>query len=179
MDALELYTKNREGAVAWYCNKCKNIAKSKSIAEDCCKLNNCKYCGKQVEEMYWTAHRECVENEQIRKAEKLDGWDGWVFYNDRYYSNVFELTEELECDANEDEKLPEYVYICKEVPFAKVDLGRILEHIEENGYDGISDRLSGLDALSKSIDEFNEDNKELISYEPDYSKMVKIKRKKN
>ena len=50
----------------------------------------------------------------MEKAEKLNTWDGWVFYNDKYYETIEDLMEYL---TSSGEEIPEYVYICKTVPF--------------------------------------------------------------
>jgi len=107
---------------------------------------------------------------KIEKAEKLDTWDDWVYYNDKYYSNISELIEELQED---EEEIPEYVYVCKIIPFPKIQIDDLLEEIGENSYEGIEDDLHKVDDLSESIDYFNEMNEHLVSYFPDETKMVK------
>lgn len=123
-----------------------------------------------VEEKHWLEHRECIESNKIEKAEKLDTWDDWVYYNDKYYSNISELIEELQED---EEEIPEYVYVCKIIPFPKIQIDDLLEEIGENSYEGIEDDLHKVDDLSESIDYFNEMNEHLVSYFPDETKMVK------
>ena len=50
----------------------------------------------------------------------------------------------------------------------------LIESIEESSYGEIGDQLNGLDKLTEAINEFNETNKDLVSYLPDETKMVKI-----
>ena len=170
MNAQELFLENGNSAHVWYCSDCKIVATDKERVDNCCKRNNCKYCGKLVEEKHWLEHRECIESNKIEKAEKLDTWDDWVYYNDKYYSNISELIEELQED---EEEIPEYVYVCKIIPFPKIQIDDLLEEIGENSYEGIEDDLHKVDDLSESIDYFNEMNEHLVSYFPDETKMVK------
>ena len=170
MNAKELYLKYEKSANIWYCSDCRIVAKSKEVADNCCKRNNCEYCGILVEEKYWTAHRECIDKNIIEKAEKLENWDGWVFYEDKYYTTIRDLIEELE---DIEEVIPEYVFTCKTIPFHIIKIDDLLQEIEEASYEGIADNLCGFDTLSSAINDFNEDNKDLVSYLPDETKMVK------
>ena len=171
MNAKELFLKDGKTANVYYCSECKIVKKNKEDADDCCKRNDCKYCGKLVEEEYWLAHRECIEKDEMEKSEKLDTWDGWVYYGDKYYDSVDKLKEELEDDG---ETIPEYVYICKVIPFPMIKMDHLIESIEESSYEEITDQLTGLDELSEAINGFNEDNKDLVSYLPDETKMVRL-----
>lgn len=171
MKAQELFFDNGRSANVWYCSECRIVAKDKEVAENCCKRSNCKYCGKIVERLHWLAHQECIEKDKITKAEKLDTWDGWVFYEDKYYTTADELIEELEDSG---ESVPEYIFICKTIPFPKIRIDDLLEKIGENSYDDVIDRLIGVDVLSDAINIFNEDNNDLVSYLPDETKMVRI-----
>ena len=170
MNAQELFLKDGISAKVWYCSNCKIVAKNKEDVDNCSKRNNCKYCGKIVESLYWLAHQECIEKNKIEKAEKLETWDGWVFYEDKYYTTIDELIEKLEDSG---ESIPEYVFICKTIPFPKIIIDNLLETIDENSYEGIMDSLSGVDALSDEINIFNKENEDLVSYLPDETKMVR------
>ncbi|MCR4293654.1 MAG: hypothetical protein NUV76_12345 [Candidatus Kuenenia sp.] len=172
MNVQELFLKDGKSAGVYYCEECKIITKKKEDANNCCKRNNCKYCSKLVEEKYWLAHRECIEKDKMEKAEKLDTWDGWVFYEDKYYETIETLIEELEDNGD---TIPQYVYICKESPFPAINIDHLIERIEENSYEEIIDSLVGLDELTEAINDFNENNKKLVSYLPDETKKVKIK----
>ena len=126
MNAQELFLGDGKSANIWYCSECKIVSKNKEDAGNCCKRNDCKYCGKVVEEKHWMAHRNCIEENKIKKAEKLsewNGWNGWVFYNDKYYTTIDELKEELEDSG---EPVPEYVFICKTIPFPKIIIENLL-----------------------------------------------------
>ena len=171
MNAKELFLKDGKTANVYYCSECRIVAKDKEVAENCCKRSNCKYCGKIVERLHWLAHQECIEKDKITKAEKLDTWDGWVFYEDKYYTTADELIEELEDSG---ESVPEYIFICKTIPFPMIKMDHLIESIEESSYEEITDQLTGLDELSEAINGFNEDNKDLVSYLPDETKMVRL-----
>ena len=172
MNAQELFSKNGFSVHVWYCLSCGVVSKEKEVAENCCKRSNCRYCGEPVEEQHWLAHQACIEKNKIEKAEKLGTWDGWVVYEDKYYTSVDELIEELE--DNKD-SIPEYVFICKKKPFPAINIEHLIESIEENSYEGIIDSLVGLDALTEAVNAFNENNKDLVSYLPDKTKMVCLK----
>ena len=172
MNAQELFLKDGVSAQVYYCSECKIVAKKKEDADSCCKRSICKYCGNLVEEKFWLAHQECIEKNKIEKAEKLDIWDGWVFYDDKYYTTLEELLEELE---DMEESIPEYVYVCKEISFPGIKIDRLIEAIEEDSYEEVIESISGLDTLADAINDFNEDNKGLVSYLPDETKMVRVK----
>ena len=61
----------------------------------------------------------------------------------------------------------------KQCLFPSIEIDKLLENSEENGYEGIGDDLVKIDALCDDIDYFNELNSNLVSYCPDETKMVK------
>lgn len=63
---------------------------------------------------------------------------------------------------------PDYVWACEEIPFTSVNLDTVMENISDNGYEDILDHVKGKKELQLAIDEFNETNKDLVSYRPDY-----------
>jgi len=74
-----------------------------------------------------------------------------------------------ECEADDDDEKPKYVWACKKNFFAVADVSDITERIADNGYEDFDpDDLNGLDDLKAAIEKFNEANKDVVSYEPDY-----------
>jgi hypothetical protein len=62
------------------------------------------------------------------------------------------------------------------VPFPAVDLDDIVDRILEDLPEEVGrEHLKGLDDLEAAIVEFNKRNIELISYAPDWTKVVRIK----
>ena len=176
MNGQELFLKDGNRANIWYCAECTMVATSKDVADNCCKKYLCKYCNEPVNDKHWIVHEECIEKNKIEKATKLEIWNGWVYYNDKYCQSVEELVEELEENY---ETVPECVYTCKTIPFPKIDIYRLLEKIEGNSYEEIGKHLIGVDDLIEAINCFNDANKDLVSYLPDETKMVRVKDCKN
>lgn len=199
MNAKQLYFKqlditetegiNFSPARVYYCSNCRLTYLNEDSAEKCCK---CIYCGEEIEKNKYingdrpnftgfrTYHQECFSNhskklelEQIKKAEKLDECDGYVFWNDEYYSDISELIDYLQ---DNEEYLPEYVFCCDLISFEKIcpQLDYLIEGIEENGYEGISENLNGWEDLQKAFEVFKDKNKGLVAYYPNCKKMVKV-----
>jgi hypothetical protein len=98
---------------------------------------------------------------------------GWVYLDgtgrDGYSESVEDFWENWENDADESAEKPKYVWACQENHFAVADVSDITERIADNGYEDFdSETLDGLDELKAAIEKFNEANKDVVSYEPDY-----------
>jgi hypothetical protein len=183
MNATELYLKDGRTAGIFFCGQCRIVASSRTFAEDCCQNYKCESCGKDTGGRSYTkcatcinAERKAKEAERFAKAEKLTKWDGWVFCEGLGVGNgFFESIEDMISDIGEDgdESLPEYVWACEANHFVCADVSDITERIADNAYEDFDvDDLGGLDELSAAIDKFNEVNKDVVSYEPDYTKAV-------
>lgn len=188
MNAIKLTGTKPDGAKVyiWACSKCGYTAGDEKTAEKCCR---CLTCGKELERRIvgdcddcWREKDAKREAELIAKAEKLEKWDGWVFYdgatngNDGYFESLDDLVDWLESEGIDPDNWPEYVFCCKVVPFPAVDLDDIVDRILEGLPEEVGrEHLKGLDDLEAAIVEFNKRNIELISYEPDWTKVVRIK----
>lgn len=167
----------------WACGKCGYIRNGEENAKNCC---TCSTCGKELKHGAFGDCDDCRrrkwaerEAERIDKAERLETWDGWVFYdggpNDGYFESLDDFIEWLD-DEVELKNWPEYVFCCKVVPFPAVDLDDIVDRILEDLPEEVGrEHLEGLDDLEAAIVEFNSRNIELISYEPDWTKVVRVK----
>ena len=189
MNAIELFHSDGKPANVFYCEKCRNVASYKDIAEKCCLPRICE-CGKECEDKYWTICRGCNEKKEIQKelerfnaAEKVDKFDGWVWadglsYNEGFADSVHDIIDY--CKDN-DIEIPDYVWTCKENHFCFIDLNDILQEIEENGYEDFcaADSCKGLDELKLAIDKFNEINRKIESYVPNYKKALIITKEIN
>ena len=184
MNATELFLDDGKSAGIYFCGKCRNVARTPQDAEQCCENNICEKCGKDVGKQYRKRCDACnalddavKERERFDKAEKvfLDNWNSWVFceglgHNDGFFPSIEDM---FDCVKTKD--LPEYVWTCNPIYFAVADVSDITERISDNAYEGFDvDDLNGLTELGKAIDAFNEANKDVVSYEPDYTKAVLI-----
>lgn len=188
MNATELYHKDGTSAGVYYCEKCRCVGASVAAAEDCCRPNKCDRCGREVNRYHyrcdecWKLDRARQEQERFEKAEKLTEWDGWVFCDGWGESGYFESMETFmdDVEGSGPDCAPEYVWTCKPMAFVRVDMRSILSQIEDDSYDGFdAETLNGIDDLEKAIGEFNERNKDVLSYEPDFTKAVLIPKRSN
>jgi len=120
-------------------------------------------------------HRDCAEKERVEKAEKLEAWGGWVYLEgigSEYFPSVEDLLDVLEDDG---EETPEFAFICKPIQFHAPSAERIIEWACEDHYDEASERIKGEAPLSRALQEFERKNRHIVSYEPDYKRMVRLK----
>jgi hypothetical protein len=136
-------------------------------------------------------HRACWGKKQaelladrITKAEKLETWDGWVYSegpgggpNEDYAASLDELCEYLEEKLVEGEiglaDWPEYVFVCN-VENCTISLREVLDNVADRMFEDWEEHLNGEKELQAAIDKFNEANKDLHSYSPDYKRVVKV-----
>jgi hypothetical protein len=189
MNPIKLSGKRTDGkdVFVWACGECGFISSNEEMAKKCC---SCLTCGTKLDRSRgYTNCDSCrekerakSEEERFQKAEKLESWDGWVYlegagYNEGYFRSLGELVDFLEDD--EREVWPEYIFICKEQPFPGADIDSIIENVTCEMYEDAADNLNGLEELEKAINAFNEANKNMITYYPDYKRMVKVPKKEN
>ncbi len=187
MDSIELFHQDGKSSKIFYCSKCRIVWPDKEKADRCCEPTKCQYCGKESGRQHYLACGPCDRANEIKretarfeKAEKLVKWDSWVYLDgvgsDGFFESVSHFSEIWECDHDENEEIPDYVWACKKIPFAAVDFDRIIERICEEAYEDFdSDSLKGVDELKAAVEKFNEANKDIVSYEPDYSKAILLK----
>lgn len=189
MNAIQLHFSDGKPAGVWYCSNCKCVARSQELAEQCCAPRKCSACGEPVREQYRTLCEDCRkideetrERDRFSKAEKLAEWKGWVWDPegrgwklDGFSESVEEFLEYLE---DQEQEIPEYVWACKPVQFVHGELADITDKIIDNAYEDFDvNELDGLWELKAAIEKFNELNKDVVSYEPDYSKAVLLPKK--
>lgn len=182
-EAVELFLSDGKPAGVWFCSGCHIVARTQAEAQRCCNTP-CTLCGKRLDDKRRTAHPECIEArrtareaDQRAKAEVVTDYDGWVYCEgwgkDGYLSSLDELLDEIADDGAEKDR-PSYAWACKEQPFNKLDAEECFERVTDDSFEGAYDQLSGMDELRAAVDAFNAANVGLISYVPDYSRVVLV-----
>lgn len=180
MNAIELYHQDGKSAGIFYCSSCRHVKRTEGEANECCTPTKCRYCGKESGRQHYLACESCdranqakKEEERFEKARKLTEWDGWVYLdgtgNNGYSESISDFWDNWESDHDEADEKPAYVWACKENHFAVVDISYITDRIDDDAYEDFNtDGLKGLEELKAAIEKFNEANKDVVSYEPDY-----------
>ena len=184
MNATELFHQDGKSAGVFYCSECRNVAKNSDDADKCCKPTLCQHCGKPSGHRFWTCCDACsklksiqAEQDRFDKAKKLTEWDGWVFseglgFREGFFESLSDLLDQLE-----DDEVPKYVWACDPDHFAFARVDDVIRPILENesAYEGFdSDDLSGIEELKAAIEKFNEANKHIVSYIPNFKMAVLI-----
>lgn len=191
MNAYELLKPDLSPSGIWVCKTCgQKYSGDEVIAAGCCDPR-CKTCGGPGRKHYITcescsAKRQAeAEAANFARAEKVEGWDGWVWtdatsHNEGFFSDIESLIEWFD-EADEDNDgskpvLPSYAWICEPTAFVQLSLDRILEGIEEDddAFEDCRDRFKGVKELGDAIKAFNEANKEVVSYHPCSNRVVLI-----
>jgi hypothetical protein len=185
MNATELYHKDETSAGIWYCGQCRIVHKEMAQAEQCCRPYTCRTCGKEAPK-YYTICMECQtsamlikEAERFEKAEKLTEWDGpvqtdAVGWNDGFFASLDDLLEYLaDWEDNHEEPKPTYAWACDSRPTCALDVGRIIDDATQEAHEDFNtDSLKGVEELRAAIDRFNEANKGITTWTPNYKKVV-------
>ena len=179
MNAQELFLKDGKSSGVFFCEKCRMTARTQEAAEQCCKSYVCRTCGKDTKERFrlicdacWNAEQEATELARFNAAEKVYDWPDWIYDGSEFFESVDDMLDV----KGDDEKFHEYVWTCVPYYFVHADISDITERLDDVAYEGFDpDTLDGLDELKIALDKFNEANKNVCSYSPDYSKAVLIK----
>lgn len=185
MNATELFHKDGRPAGVWYCGKCRLSFSHREPAEQCCLPNPCVVCGKPCERMFYTtcdscrsAQRIAREHERYTKAVKLTEWDGWVYVEDMgFQDGYFQDIDELELYCLEDgAELPRYAWTCSTKPLVHVEADDIYYCVfMDSEEDRERYRIKGFEEIGKAVGAFNEANKHLLTYQPDFTRCVLMK----
>ncbi len=163
---------NAKSKPMFYCGICGTIyGENEELAAKCC---TCDECGKTVEKHqghFTRRHKECEdirrnrqEDLRLQKAEKLEDWGGPVVWGyDTYFQDLDELVDFLDEDFHPEEPWPEWVYICDELPFPKIDLDDILENLCEDH--GIED-FNSLDIMVPDVVMWHENPHKVVRIPP-------------
>lgn len=188
MNAVELFHQDGRSAGVYYCGRCRIVRKTVEQAESCCQPRHCEKCGNEIDEQYRSVCEDCrheermqKETERLAKAELVEYEGGWVFsdaiaYNNGYFESMGDLLDHIQDE--EPEQWPEFAYLTSEQPFA-IDYDRVIEDAEsqlEWDSDWGEPSYTGEDELRAAIEKFNEANKSIKTYWPDYGRKVKVPR---
>ena len=175
MNATELFLKTGKPAGIFFCEKCRLVAATQERAGQCCQNYKCSKCGKDTGSRSWLICDACrdaesaaKERDRFEKAEKLTKWDGWVCNGDDFYESIEDMLDVLD-------EAPEYVWACKADHFVRAEVSDIIDRMDDDAYeDWYPETLNGLEELKAALNKFNEANKDVCSYTPDYTKAVLI-----
>ncbi len=183
MSAVQLFHEDGTPAGVWYCSECRRGLKTQEQAESCCEPRTCQRCGGDTQK-YFAVCSVCQRRERDEKAaaklaaaELVPDYDGWVWangrgHNDGFFQDIDELLDHLMDYPDEDR--PEFVHCCRPRQLA-VDLSDILERLDENGWEEMTEHASGVDEFSKAIDAFNEANADTFTvWEIDTKRKVAV-----
>jgi len=184
MKAKQLFLQDGTETGVWFCEACRNVARSKDAAEECCSVRVCETCGKPVDRKYWVECDACLreaarakEAERFEKAMKVSDTEyrGWVTDGDEgFWPDVGEYLESLD-----GEEPAAYLWACQPRRFVRVNTDNILEHICEDGFDDFdSNDLNGWTEFEAAIKAFEEANKDTVVYEADYALAVLVTRER-
>jgi hypothetical protein len=176
---LEGKTQGGKAASVWCCGECKCTCVNEAAAVRCC---TCTYCGKPIENrpkgQY--SHPECQHAEwekrvalRLEKAEKLEKWDGFVFWGNDLFSCIGEA-EEAMADQLDVDEWPEYLYVAKPIPFRQLDAGSILENLMEDFDSEDEIQLKGVQEFRAACEAFNAANQDIQYFEEDHARAVKV-----
>lgn len=119
-----------------------------------------------------SAQSEAKESERFAKAEKVEAWDGGVFYGDDYFASIDELCDRL---TEENDKWPQYVWTAEpETVFTGCDVADVVESaMADRGWEDMDVHdFNGVAELQAALDKFAEANATVHSYQPNYKKAV-------
>lgn len=194
MNARELFNWWGASAGIFFCSECRSVKRTGCEAEECCRPYVCK-CGVELpRKEYRLTCRACEEKKEAAKelakfeaAEKIDEsvYDGWVYDGDEYYGDIDAWREHFEEEVRFSDEveapIPDYVWACFPHQLVSVSLREILGGIEDNAeleeFEA-GDECKGTEELEKALEAFNEANKELQSYSPDYKMAVMVDKSK-
>ena len=190
MNPIELFVKSNDAhspAGLFFCEKCRLVARSLQAAQQCCTNYVCSSCGTDTGGQSFTKCDACrleddkkLEQARFAAAEKVSAknYDGWVYLDgtgNEGFSESIDSFLDWWSDETSDAP-PAYVWACKPTAFAKIDIGDLIETIEEAGWPDFDGHysLKGLADLDVALKKFNAANADIKSFEPDISKAVTL-----
>jgi hypothetical protein len=184
MKPIPLFHEDGKTAGIFYCSQCRIVARTREAAEQCCAPAKCSACGAEAKQ-YYTKCEACLSADRIKreadrfeKAEKVESWDGPVYcdsigWNEGYFRDLGELEDWIADQYEEDGiAIPPYAWACNSIPFCQVDIDRIIENATQEAFEDWDGETEGYAELKAAIEKFNEANKALVSWKPNYKLAV-------
>lgn len=186
--AIELYKQDGKPAGVYFCEECRAVYATQEQANYCHGDRLCA-CGEKIELNYhktcnkcqtkeWREKEEKAEAERFEKATKIaeSDYTGEMVYghDDHYYEEVNDAIDQY-LEGQE----PEYVWACKNVGVPRVSTESLYENLLENMWEDadVSD-LYGVDELEAAVTAFNEANKCISVWQPDYSIAILVEKER-
>jgi hypothetical protein len=187
MSAIELFKADGKSAEVFYCSQCRIVHRTQEEAEFCHGERICA-CGKKIESIHSRQIKcsdcdglEWKEKERKREAERFEAaikikaadYSGeHVYCGDSYYDSVDEAIDQF-LEGQE----PDYIWACQDKSLPTVDLEDITCNLIDNMWeDADTSDLNGIDELEAALTAFNEANKSIRMWEPDYSTAILIEK---
>lgn len=183
-EAIELYKRDGSPAGVFYCSECRCVFKTEAEAANCHGERLCA-CGKRIERRFYAQCDDCQSKDwreksaaeefaRYNKAAKITASEykgDMVYDSDRFYESIEEAI-----DAYDEGEEPEYVWACKDVGVPRASSDGIVEQLLENMWeDADSGDINGLEELDAAIAAFNEANRSIHVYQPDYKTAIIVK----
>jgi hypothetical protein len=186
--AIELFKQDGSPSGVFYCSECRAVFGTKDAAILCHGERVCS-CGGKITGRYqakcdscqgkeWKAEEAVREQDRFEKAQKIaesDYYGDMVSDGDKFYDSVEEAIDGYLVGQE-----PEYVWACKNIGVPLATTESLYENLLENMWEeaDVND-LNGVDELEDAVTAFNEANKSIHVYHPDYSKAILISKRKN
>jgi hypothetical protein len=129
------------------------------------------------------AQKQAREAKRFLEAERIVDWTGWVYCesiqgsNDGYYNDMDALGEQIQDNLDSGDlnikDVPTHCLCTTSKPM-RLDIQDFIERMCEDSYEDACDDIKGQDELSAAIDKFNAANSGILTYCPDYKRIVVI-----
>ncbi len=184
MNQTQLNRPDGAAAGAFECSLCRRIWTDPSSAERCCRCGICEQplVGQEKNRFQHEACRARREAEELIKriaeAKLVDTVEcEYVYmagygYDDGFFTSMEEFVQQMIDQEGDD--IPEFVFTCVQRPFRKADIDDVIERCTEESFEGAADQLDGVKELEVAIASFNEANKGMVSYEPDFTRKIRV-----
>jgi hypothetical protein len=163
---------------AYKCEKCSQLYYNESSAINCCKSGNCNSCGKEISQ-YRSECDECIKKQKFKSATKYtyeqyvkEFPDNYIFYNDKYYRDIEELSEDIyEYDCEDKVEFPKYVYGTNEI-IIDIDIENVICNAEEDS-DVEDFEFNNTKELIDFVNKWNKNNSQK-TYAMTYNKVIYV-----
>jgi hypothetical protein len=190
MNAYWLYKQDGTKTNYFACGKCNRAELALSgqaleMVERCC---TCYTCGKELTEQGNKVrcatcaldNRAKVEAHRLASATLVEDYDGHIYYEDahsedRFFVDLADLREHFESTLQPGDPWPEFAFCCKGTR-CRIDGQQVIDDAMQDGFEDLEEDVQGRDELLAAIQAFNEANKHVVVWYPDYSRKVAVRR---